>query len=125
MDQNALAIRRAQWEQIVAEGNAAGISKKEWCAKNGIPEKSFYYWQRRFRKQIAEANACEPMDTISETSSSFVELPMNPPTTSDLKLPAPDLSPELMLQIGDCQLFIDGRVKEQTLSTVLKVIRNA
>ena len=30
MDQNALAIRRAQWEQIVAEGNAAGISKKEY-----------------------------------------------------------------------------------------------
>ena len=55
MDQNALAIRQAQWEQIVAECNAAGISKKEWCAKNGIPEKSFYYWQRKFRKQIAEA----------------------------------------------------------------------
>lgn len=125
MDQNALVIRRAQWEQIVAECNAAGISKKEWCAKNGIPEKSFYYWQRRIRKQIAEANACEPMDTISETSSSFVELPVSPPTSPDLKLPTPDLSPELMLQIGDCQLFIDGRVKEQTLSTVLKVIRNA
>jgi hypothetical protein len=125
MDQNALAIRRAQWEQIVAEGNAAGISKKEWCAKNGIPEKSFYYWQRRIRKQIAAKNSCEPADEISVTSSSFVELPMNPSPPSEPKLPVPDLSPELMLQIGDCQLFIDGRVREQTLSTVLKVLRNA
>ena len=125
MDQNALAIRRAQWEQIVAEGNAAGISKKEWCAKNGIPEKSFYYWQRRIRQQIAAKNSCKSADEISVTSSSFVELPMNLSQPSEPKLPVPDLSPELMLQIGDCQLFIDGRVKEQTLSTVLKVIRNA
>ena len=125
MDQNALAIRRAQWEQIVAEGNAAGISKKEWCAKNGIPEKSFYYWQRRIRQQIAAKNSCKSADEISVTSSSFVELPMNLSQPSEPKLPVPDLSPELMLQIGDCQLFIDGRVQEQTLSTVLKVLRNA
>ena len=125
MDQNALAIRRAQWEQIVAECNAAGISKKEWCAKNGIPEKSFYYWQRRIRQQIAAKSSCEPADEISVTSSSFVELPISPSLPSEPKLPVPDLSPELMLQIGDCQLFIDGRVQEQTLSTVLKVLRNA
>ena len=122
MDQNALAIRQAQWEQIVAECNAAGISKKEWCAKNGIPEKSFYYWQRRIRQQIAAKNSCKSADEIT---SSFVELPISPSPPSEPKLPVPDLSPELMLQIGDCQLFIDGRVQEQTLSTVLKVLRNA
>ena len=122
MDQNALAIRQAQWEQIVAECNAAGISKKEWCAKNGIPEKSFYYWQRRIRQQIAAKNSCKSADDIS---SSFVEFPISPSPASESKLPVPDLSPELMLQIGDCQLFIDGWVQEQTLSTVLKVLRNA
>jgi putative transposase len=111
MDQNALAIRQAQWEQIVAECNAAGISKKEWCAKNGIPEKSFYYWQRRIRQQIAAKNSCKSADDIS---SSFVELPISPSPASESKLPVPDLSPELLLQIGDCQLFIDGRVQEQT-----------
>ena len=35
------------------------------------------------------------------------------------------LFPELMLQIGGCQIYVTGSIQEKTLDTVMRVIRNA
>ena len=58
---DVLAVRdeyRAQrWAMLIQECKASGISNKEFCRQRGISEKSFYYWQRKFREQIVEAAA--------------------------------------------------------------------
>ena len=128
MDQKAQQIRRSQWEQIVLEGNRASISKKEWCRQNGISEKSFYYWQRKIRSQAAEALESEKAVPVcvGMSSSSFVELPFGSTAqTFSGGSASPGLAPELMIQIGDCRVYVAGTIREQTLSTALKVIRHA
>ena len=47
------AYRAQQWEMVVQECAASGLSNREFCRQRGIPEKSFYYWQRKLRQQIA------------------------------------------------------------------------
>ena len=49
------AYRAQQWETVVQECAASGLSNREFCRQRGIPEKSFYYWQRKLRQQIVEA----------------------------------------------------------------------
>ena len=49
------AYRAQQWEMVVQECAASGLSNREFCRQRGIPEKSFYYWQRKLRQQIVEA----------------------------------------------------------------------
>ena len=39
------AYRAQQWEMVVQECAASGLSNREFCRQRGIPEKSFYYWQ--------------------------------------------------------------------------------
>lgn len=127
MDKMSLQIRRSQWEQIVLEGNKATISKKEWCSQNGINLKSFYYWQRKIRRAAAEAMA-EAENTIPAhvpaPSPSFVELSF-PSQASNGPAPPQGLLPELMVQVGGCQIYVTGSIQEHTLDTVMKVIRNA
>ena len=124
MDQKAFEIRRSQWERIILEGNRASISKKEWCRQNGINEKSFYYWQKKIRREALENAGSVP--AVASSASSFVEIPFQENSYSS-KDPSPhgSSSPELMLQISDCRIFISSTIQELTLRTVMKVILNA
>ena len=44
------AYQAQQWEMVVQECAASGLSNREFCRQRGIPEKSFYYWQRKLRQ---------------------------------------------------------------------------
>ena len=57
--EDVLAVRdeyRAQtWAMLIQECNNSGLTKREFCQQRGISEKSFYYWLRKLRSQMAEA----------------------------------------------------------------------
>ena len=42
---------------LIQECKASGMTNKEFCEQRGVSEKSFYYWQRKFREQLVEATA--------------------------------------------------------------------
>ncbi len=129
MDHTAAAIRRAQWEQIVLEANNSAIPKSAWCKQNGIKEKAFYYWQRKFRREAAASAESAAVCAVPAAKSAFVELTVpEAPAEPLASVKEPSLRkfiPEILLQVGDCRLFITGAVKKQTLNTVMQVIRNA
>ena len=56
---DVLAVRneyRAQtWAMLIQECNNSGLTKREFCQQRGISEKSFYYWLRKLRDQMAVA----------------------------------------------------------------------
>ena len=126
MDQKSLQIRRSQWEQIVLEANKSAISKKDWCRQNGINLKSFYYWQKKIRNEAAKAleGASNASLAVPAAPSAFVEIPF-PSQSYRESEPSQALSPELMIQIGDCRVYVAGTIQDRTLDTVLKVLRNA
>lgn len=124
MDQKAYEIRRSRWERIILEGNRAPVSKKEWCRQNGINEKSFYYWQKKIRMAAIE-NANSVQAIAPSNTSSFVEIPFRENSYSSEDSSLHVSSPELMLQVNDCRIFITGSIQENTLRTVMKVVRNA
>ena len=68
---DVLAVRneyRAQtWAMLIQECNNSGLAKREFCQQRGISEKSFYYWLRKLRSQMAEAVGPQlvPLDPVS------------------------------------------------------------
>ena len=69
---DVLAVRdeyRAQnWAMVIQECSDSGLSNREFCRQRGIPEKSFYYWQRKLRQQIVESAAPQlvPLESVTE-----------------------------------------------------------
>ena len=58
---------RAQtWAMLIQECNNSGLTKREFCQQRGISEKSFYYWLRKLRGQMAEAAGPQqvPLDSV-------------------------------------------------------------
>ena len=47
--------RMEEWAQIISQCRASGLSNREFCRRNGIPEKTFYYRLKKLREQAAES----------------------------------------------------------------------
>lgn len=58
---DAIAVRdeyRAQsWAMVIQECSASGLTNREFCRLRGISEKTYYYWLRKLRSQMAETAA--------------------------------------------------------------------
>ena len=131
MDKNSHKVRHDRWLQILTECNNRdqSISKTQWCQINGINIKSFYYWQRQFRNELlvlsksSSSNVPAFVDITSDISSQV--------STKAVSIVQKDASiektliPELMIQSGDFRVYVSGTVQEQTLDTVIKVLRRA
>ena len=54
MDQCTHEVRAEYWKKVILAcgQRSAGQSAKSWLDQNGISEQSYYYWQKRFRKQV-------------------------------------------------------------------------
>ena len=37
-----------EWSSKIAECRSSGMTVKTWCAEQGIPIKTYYYWEKRF-----------------------------------------------------------------------------
>ena len=87
---DVLAVRneyRAQvWATLIQECNSSGLTKREFCQKRGISEKSFYYWLRKLRSQMAEATGPRlvPLDSVP-VSEDILQIQYR---GAELKLPA-------------------------------------
>lgn len=53
MDQSTHDVRRTNWLNIIeqCQQRPENMTVKQWLADNGIKEKSYYYWLRKFRKE--------------------------------------------------------------------------
>jgi hypothetical protein len=93
---------------------------------NGVNIKSFYYWQHHFRNELLIQGAAS---TTTTSVSAFVDI-TSQVSRSALKSEEfvsaeRTLVPELMIQSGDFRVYVSGAVQEQTLDTVMKVLRHA
>lgn len=62
------------------------MTNKDFCIQRGISEKSFYYWQRKFREQVVEAATTQLVQL--EAVSAPTELLQISFRGAELKLPA-------------------------------------
>ena len=126
MDKNSYKVRRERWLRIVTECNNRdrSISKIQWCQRNGVNIKSFYYWQRQLRNEllIVGADSAKQVPAFVDITS---QVSGSAPISEEAISAERTLVPELMNQSGDFRVYVSGAVQEQTLNTVMKVLRHA
>ena len=75
MDQSIHDVRRSNWLNIVNEcqQRPANMTVKQWLADNGIKEKSYYYWLRKFRKEAYRQMQMPPAASSSEITFAIIK----------------------------------------------------
>lgn len=88
MDQSTHDVRRANWPNIITEcqQRLVNVSVQQWLIDNGVKEKAYYYWLRKFRKEACAQIRHPAITTPAELS--FAEF--NVPAAVPVKLTAAD-----------------------------------
>ena len=139
MDKAVMSVRMKKWAGIIQEAAASGLTKTEFCARNGIDRRQFFHWQKQIREFVLQQNpelGLPPphghMQEIRAVNSQimpslpvFCELKPREELPSDRIIPGKSFTAEAVIQFGQYQVYVDGSVSEKTLSTILSVIRHA
>ena len=106
---DALEVRKGyrlqQWARMVQECQLSGLSNREYCRQNGIPEKTYYYRLRQLRESVIMHR---------EQTGTLVKLGESSPPV-----------PEQMLRIQFCgaQLELPGSVDLDAVAALLRSIQ--
>ncbi|MBD5394520.1 MAG: IS66 family insertion sequence element accessory protein TnpB [Lachnospiraceae bacterium] len=81
MDQSTHDVRRANWLNIITEcqQRPVNVSVKQWLADNGVKEKAYYYWLRKFRREACEQIQLPAVTTQAEVSFAEFHVPASAP----------------------------------------------
>ena len=52
-------LRLQNWTEVVRSKQESGLTNREFCAQQGISEKTYYYWLRKVRAAALECAAPE------------------------------------------------------------------
>ena len=125
MDQITHNVRRTQWLSIInaCQSRPEGATVKTWLAENGIKNKAYYYWLRKFRK---EAYA-------KIESSSDKELPAEEVSFAELSVPDSDqnndfqlsFNPDAVIKSGNCVIALSNSISRSLLKGIMEGLNNA
>ena len=118
MDQITHDIRYDNWVRIIDEcqNRPKDISARQWLKENEIPEKSYYYWQRKLRNEAADNMQLPSM--ISHEAVAFAEIPI--PTCQTQTDGAVGL-----LKTDRFTLQFSNRISTELLSIIIREATNA
>ena len=129
MDQSIHDIRRANWLNIVhqCQERSEGVSAKQWLSDNGVNEKSYYYWLRKFRKETYEH--MQPMVAREQTGTdiTFAEMTIPEKTVSPC-ITSPDEpyeNPVAVIRYNGLTIGISNEISDGLLSRILKEVSHA
>lgn len=126
MDQITHDVRSSQWLEIITQcqNRPEGTTAKQWMADNGISEKSYYYWLRKFRKQ-----ACSQMTETSTAISvgneiSFAEVSISPKQSANiatftLENSVEAIRPVAVIKNANISIALTNEISEGLLSRIL------
>lgn len=108
-------VRMTRWAEIIRGRQESGQTVREYCAQNGINEKSYYYWQQRIRRMLCE------LANHTEGSQSTVPLPAfaEVPIHSDMSVS----SAAIKVHLGGAVVEIPSNASEAVVQTVLRTLR--
>jgi hypothetical protein len=95
------------WRMAIETWQASGLSVRQFCKQEGLPEPTFYSWRKKL-------TGCDT-ESEDQNTSSFIEVAMPRGNPSAV---------ELLMTSGNT-LRIPAGVDPATLSTVLSAVRSA
>lgn len=132
MDQITHDVRSSQWLEVITQcqNRPEGTTAKQWMADNGISEKSYYYWLRKFRKQ-AYSQMTETSTAVSVGKEiSFAEVSIKPKQSTNIAaFPSENsfevIRPVAVIKNADISIALTNEISEELLSRILQEVTHA
>jgi nickel-dependent lactate racemase len=129
MDQITHTFRQTMWQDILlqCQNRPCRMSAKQWMIENNINEKSYYYWQRKFRKETFEKNSSDLMELAplkTKEELSFVEL-TKPKNRINLDELNNTVHPAAILKTDFITITITNEISDSLLKRIIQEVSHA
>ena len=111
------ARRELQWRRLVRKRERSGLTVRQFCRENNLPESAFYYWRRELSRRQAEQEKGRPSD--APPAPAFVPVLVAEDPRAHAAGPGPI---EIELPDGR-RVHVPSPVDRQALADVLAVLR--
>ena len=98
--------RLENWTTRIMACRSSGMTVRAWCRENGLPEKTYYYWQRRLFQALLE------QQKVHETA--FAEV--TPPVCSG--------NVAVTVRIAGAEADIHAGADAAIVETVLRILKS-
>ena len=108
-------FNKEKWLNLIRERQSSGLTIKNWCSQNNLPEHTYYYWLRRIRESVCEEYIG---DVQSEYKSPVVFAPLQ---VSESKSPA---QAQIIIHMQNVNIEVRDGSSLKTLETVLAALKS-
>jgi hypothetical protein len=105
----AAEYRLEHWAGVVRQRAESGLTVKAFCESEGLPENTYFYWQRKLRESVCERSAALP------APNGWAAVVSPAPG-------APEVSRSLPIEIGKCRVIAGIDTDERLLAKVCRVL---
>ena len=109
------AVQLQQWMEMVGARQNSGLTVKEWCAKEGLSENSYYYRLKVVRRELLQQ--MQPVE--------FARVPeavqMSEEDDKTGKRPDPE---DVRITIGTARIRMNSRIFIENARHLLEVMRD-
>lgn len=129
MDQTTHNVRRANWLTIITQcqERPEGISVRQWLSDNGVKEKAYYYWLRKFRKEAYAQMQSPGSKENPGTEIAFTEISIPAKTAPSCILSQGESyeSPVAVIRYNGVSIGISNEISDSLLSRILREASHA
>ncbi len=129
MDQSTHTVRSSRWKDIIlrCQNRPAGMNAKQWMAENQVSENAYYYWQRKFRREVYEQMNNSPVlpavQDNYEVSFAEVRIPETKKLVSDTI--SENIRPTAIIKTSTMTIALSNDISESLLSRILGEVSHA
>lgn len=124
MDKSTHEVRSKNWADIISQcqSRPEGQTVKQWLLENNVPEKSYYYWLRKFRKHAYDSIQEIKSPALSDNSSpsvAFAEIP------AEEIVPRFNGGPAITIKTRKLMLEISSAIPAESIVELVKAVAHA
>ena len=108
--------KQAAWEKRITEQKASGLSRMDWCARQGIKYTTYRYWLEQIGKRT-EKNPNVP--AVVSATPTWLEL------SPASELPIPSASDGLIVHIGEVVVELRRGFDAELLREIVRALASA
>ncbi len=122
MDQITHSVRRQQWLDIITacQSRPEDTTAKQWLKDNGVKEKAYYYWLRKFRKESFDQMGNLP----SDNRISFAEIHLQNESEQCGAFEC-GFKPDAVIKTQGCVIALSNTISESLCRIIMEGLNHA
>ena len=126
MNAEKYSMKLTYWTRLIREANSSGMSILDWCEKNQISKRQYYYWHKHVMQSTYRSlidRGFQPPEVIVKEDETRPSEPVFAELTPPVAVPKPKSDDSgITLQTGDIRVCVDRGFSEEDLEKVMRVI---